>query len=203
MSRTRGSKNKPVKAAIKRNRDIKKVVEKIETVDVDEILNLDDIGEVISLDDIDENRNTIDNVVEFSDGIKVPKYVAEKMIPYTQDKSYQPTHQMAVFGAPVNEIVDATVLENTAQAIVENVEAVKKSKKSADVADANFKLFKEIYLLHPEINDSFENFCIKFRYFLISHNLDTLNLTVRNILRMIKLYPNLDLLECKHSLGLD
>jgi hypothetical protein len=66
----------------------------------------DDILEMETIED--EFRNTPDNVVEFPDGIRVPKSVAEKMIPYTEDKYYQTMSDKPVLGMPLQAKTEIT-----------------------------------------------------------------------------------------------
>lgn len=55
----------------------------------------------------------------------------------------------------------------------------------------NFEIFKRVYLQQQEIQCSFIDFSEKFRYWLTMQNIETSNLTQRNIYKFINYMPNL------------
>jgi len=87
-----------------------------------------------------------------------------------------------------------------------------KEKESRDLIDnsniqdeevvAGMELFREIYIGHPELSDTFLHFSMKLRYFLTAENIVTDTVPYKKIQKFLKLYPNLDIVEVANQLGM-
>lgn len=148
-----------------KNKKQKKIIIKSDEIieKLDEFFTLDEEDEVINLDEIINNESNISDM-NIESIDEIDSNVPDKEeISETDQKKLD-----------VESFIEDNVIDD--DGIIESMD-----------------VFKSIYLAHPEINDNFIHFAMKFRYFLISENIHVNHITNKKIGKFLRLYPNMDI----------